>query len=140
MTEMPNSGDHDERKVVVSSRHELCFSHDADGFIGIQVNKSDVTPENIHPGLLALVKDRMRAWSKKIYKLHFKEGSVPGTEAEFEKELKRVMKEFKNIARAKAEMAVLAKFKTWLETLDEEEDSEEDSEANSEEESEDEEA
>lgn len=127
MTEMPNSGDHGARKVVAASRHELCFTHEADGFIGIQVNKSDVTPENIHSELLALVKDRARAWSNEVYKTEYKETPAPGGVAEFEKELKRVMKEFKKIARARP-LDVLAKFETWLETLDDEEDSEEDSE------------
>ena len=91
------------------------------------MNKSDVTPENIHSELLALVKDRARAWSNEVYKTEYKETPAPGGVAEFEKELKRVMKEFKKIARARP-LDVLAKFETWLETLDDEEDSEEDSE------------
>jgi hypothetical protein len=123
MTEMPNSGDHDERKVVASSRHEFCFTHEADGFIGIQVNKSDVTPENIRPEILAPLKDLGRTWSKTVYKTHYKKAPASGVAAELEKEIKRTLKEFKKILNRRP-LEVLTKFETWLTTLDEEEDSE----------------
>lgn len=75
------AGDFGGRGVWEASRHSLEFTHAADDLIRIEVNKSSVTPENIHPLLLETMRKFAKEWSNKIYKAHFRtDTDDPGAE------------------------------------------------------------
>jgi hypothetical protein len=99
-TPRPGSGDYNQRDVIMSARHELHFTYEEDTFIGVQVNKSDVTPENIHHALLGLVNYLTLLWSKKIYKDVYKVKPPSPENGEFEKALKAAVRDFKKHAKA----------------------------------------
>jgi hypothetical protein len=98
-SEFASSGDYEARRLRSSARHGLAFSHTADDLIGVQVNKSALTPENINPVLLDTVQRLAKKWANEIYKTHFKVGRN-NPNAEFEKGLKRRMKQLRELAMA----------------------------------------
>lgn len=109
------SGDYEARRLWASTRHGIEFSHTADELIGVQVNKSDLTPENIHPLLLETVQKLAKKWASKIYTTHFKVARN-NPNAEFEKGLKRRMKQVREIANANQDV-FFAEFDEILEEL-----------------------
>jgi hypothetical protein len=93
------SGDFEARRVIGASRHAVDFDYTADALVGIEVNKSRVTPKNICPALLALLEQRALAWASKLYTKHFKERRVSEDSA-FDKRMGRLVKLLKKRAGA----------------------------------------
>jgi hypothetical protein len=121
LREFPATGDYEWRRLDAASRHSLEFRHTSDALIGIQVNKSNVTPENIDPTLLSCVNKLTKDWTKALYTQHFKERS-DNPDAAFNARLKRACKELKAIARAHPN-EFLEEFMAWAESW-EDDDSE----------------
>jgi hypothetical protein len=94
---MPATGDYEKRRIVAASCHAVDFDHNADKLVGVQVNKSDITADNICPPLLAVVKRLAAEWAGKVYETSFKVRVERGDVA-FERRLKRIMKSLKQRA------------------------------------------
>lgn len=111
----PASGDYERRRVYASSRHSLEFPHACDSFIGVQVNKSDITRENIDADLYRIVEKVVRNWVNKLYASRLKVArEVDGGDAELERRLKTLDKVFKQYARTHG-MQFLDDFEQWVE-------------------------
>lgn len=95
--EMSAMGDYERRRVVAASRHAVDFDHTADKLVGVEVNKSNITPENICPALFATVKRLAAEWAGRVYETSFKVRAERGDIA-FERRLKRVMKSLKQLS------------------------------------------
>lgn len=114
-TEFASSGDFERRRLVASCRHALECSDSADNLVGIQVNKSALTPESIHPLLLATVKFLAKKWAEKTYKTHYKV-AVQALNANFTRGLNRRIRQIRELANANQE-AFLVEFDEILEEL-----------------------
>lgn len=95
--ETPTAGDYERRRIVGCSRHTVDFDYTADALVGVQVNKSNVTTENICPELLATVKHLALDWASKVYETNYK-SHVEREDMAFERRLKRVFKDLKDRA------------------------------------------
>ena len=116
-TEFGHAGDYENRRVWASSRHALEFAHTADALIGIQVNKSNLTPENIDPLLLATVYSLAKSWATKIYTKYFKIAQN-NPNAEFERRLNRAVKQLKEAAKASNREIFFEVFEEMMEDLE----------------------
>ncbi len=85
-TQFPGADDYGKRKVVANSRHGLLFTQVNDAHIGVQVNKSAVSREDMNSVLLAVVDWAMMDFSTKVWAGIKPAAVVPPAE---EKELKR---------------------------------------------------
>jgi hypothetical protein len=109
----PSSGDYERRRVYASSRHSLDFEHMCDSFIGVQVNKSDITRENIDQDLYRVVEKIVKSWTSKLYAALPRAPREVAQDAELERRLKTVDKLFKHYARTHG-MQFLDEFEQWL--------------------------
>ena len=119
-TEFPASGDYQKRRMYATSRHGLEFTHANDNEIGVQVNKSAVTPEKINPALWAAVQKIVSNWVTKLYK-DLREVPEVGPEAAFDLWLKRTRTRVRAIALVQRER-FLAELEHWLDDWDGDED------------------
>lgn len=94
--EVPQTGDYEKRRVVGASRHTVDFDHTADSLVGVEVNKSAITPGNICAPLLASVKRLAAEWAGKVYESTFKVHSEAEPEdVAFARRLKSMLKSLK---------------------------------------------
>lgn len=114
-TEFGASGDYEARRVSASARHSVEFSHVNDDLFDIQVNKSNMTPDNIDPLLLSTVRELTKKWASKVYTTNFKV-QVLNPNAAFDRALKSRIKQVKEIANANREV-FLEEFDQFLEEL-----------------------
>jgi hypothetical protein len=98
-TKPATSGDMSTRKVFDSIRGSLDFSHSEDKFFNIQVDKSAVNPDNIHPGLMTVIARIKQRWVGELTK---RIGAQPVARPpeDFDARLKRVVAHFRARARA----------------------------------------
>lgn len=69
---VPNSGDYEMRRIVGSRRVAINFGYESDDLFGVQVNKSNISPENIHSQLFQTISALSDALARKIYTEHYK--------------------------------------------------------------------
>ena len=132
---MPNefgsTGDYEGRRVRAAARHAIEFTHANDNLFDIQVNKSNMAPDNIEPLLLKTVRELTQKWVSKVYNAHFKVKTT-NPNAEFERALKTKIKRLKEIANANREVfleefdEILDELPERLDARYEEEDEDED--------------
>jgi hypothetical protein len=113
--EFPCSGDYECRRLYASTRHSIDFSHTHDSTFGVQVNKSDVTRENIDSDLLHVVEKLTKAWATKLYRDSFKTARVVGPDADFQRKMKLAVKRFKQDLLAHGEQFI-EEYMNWVET------------------------
>jgi hypothetical protein len=125
-TEFPCSGDYEGRRLYASTRHSIEFTHANDSTFGVQVNKSDVTRENIDSELLHVVEKLTKAWATKLYRDSFKAARVAGPDAEFQRKMKIAVKRFKRDLLAYGEQFI-EEYLNWVETSYDDDDDDDDS-------------
>jgi hypothetical protein len=113
--EYPSRSDHEWRRIHASSRHSIDFSHTYDSTFGVQVNKSDVTRDNIDTNLIYVVEKLTSTWSKKLYDKHFKTQRNVGANAEFDRKMKQATKKFKEHMILYGEHFI-EEYQNWVET------------------------
>jgi len=116
----PSQGDYEGRRVYASSRHSLEFSYTHDDSIGVQVNKNDITPENIDAGLYKVVESLAKKWTHKLYTGRLKTAREVGPDADLERRLARTSKTLKFLARRYG-AHFLDEFDQWIETMHDDE-------------------
>jgi hypothetical protein len=119
-TQFPSSGDYQKRRMYACTRHALNFTHQVDTHIGVQVNKSAVTPEKINPLLWAAVNRVITDWVAKLYK-DLREAPGANPDAEFELWLKRTRTRVRAIALVERER-FLAELEHFLDDWDDDEE------------------
>lgn len=97
--EYPTSGDYEKRRVIATARHALFFSHEADSYINISVNKSQVNVDNVHSELLKLVQELSRNWTGRLYERNFKPPKQVGPDDVRARNLKNAIRMLKANAR-----------------------------------------
>lgn len=112
----PSQGDYEGRRVYASSRHSLEFSYAHDNSIGVQVNKNDITPENIDPDLYKVVESLVKKWTHKLYTSRLKTVREAGADAELERRITRTTKLVKLLARRHG-LHFLDEFDQWVDTV-----------------------
>ena len=125
-TEFPCSGDYEGRRLYASTRHSIEFSHTNDSTFGVQVNKSDVTRENIDSELLHVVEKLTRVWATKLYRENFKAARVEGPDADFQRKMKVAVKRFKRDLLTHGEQFI-EDYLNWVESSFDDDDDDDDS-------------
>lgn len=95
------TGDLRARRIIASTRHVISFTSNADDVFGVEVNKSHVREESIHPGLLEKFRDLGKTWSQNYYNEYVKVGRdiAPG-ESEMALRIRRAVATLKRFAAA----------------------------------------
>jgi len=66
--ELRTSGDFEKQRIATAIRSSLDYTHEADGLVKTEGDKSRITKENVDPYLLKTVRDAVRKWSGELYK------------------------------------------------------------------------
>lgn len=111
-TKPATTGDMSARKVFDSIRGSLDFSHSEDKFFNIQVDKSAVNPDNIHPGLTTLITRIKQRWVGELTKRIDAQPMARPPDS-FEARLKRAVDEFRKTARRNEQF--LDDYADWFE-------------------------
>jgi hypothetical protein len=91
--QFPSNGDFEKRRYYASSRHSIQFTHTCDAFFGVQVNKSNITRENVDNDLLHITEKLANQFASDLYDKS-KPKKVKGEEAHLSSEEK--LKKFMN--------------------------------------------
>ena len=94
-------GDMRAQRVIVSTRHVIAFTSNADDVFGVEVNKSHAREESVHSGLLEKCRELGRSWSNGYYNAHIKlaRDAIPA-EGQFALRLRRAVATLKRLAEA----------------------------------------
>jgi hypothetical protein len=95
------TGDLRARRIIASTRHVISFTSEADDVFGVEVNKSHVREESIHPGLLEKFRELGKNWSLNYYNEYVKVAreAAPG-ESEMALRIRRAVATLKRFAAA----------------------------------------
>ena len=73
----PNAGDFNEREIKAASRHVWKFPTSLDALMGVEINKSRVNKDNIHPLILTTLEDLADKFSGRFWKMTKPKVAVP---------------------------------------------------------------
>jgi hypothetical protein len=92
-------GDMRAQRVIMSTRHAILFTSDADKVFGVEVNKSHVREDSVHKGLLEKCRELGKSWSNSYYNAHIKGNrAILPPEGEFALRVRRAVATFKRLA------------------------------------------
>jgi len=66
--EVRRSGDFEKQRIASDIRSSLDYTHEADGLVKTEGDKSRITKENVDPYLLKTVREAVWKWSGELYK------------------------------------------------------------------------